>query len=81
MPTTFGEAFKIGEKSVDPVTMYAEDMFTIFANLTECPAISVPFATGESGLPLGLQILGKHFDEPAILGYANYIEKNFKEEA
>ena len=81
MPTTFGEAFKIGEKSVDPVTMYAEDMFTIFANLTECPAISVPFATGENGLPLGLQILGKHFDEPAILGYANYIEKNFKEEA
>ena len=81
MPTTFGEAFKIGEKSTDPVTMYAEDMFTIFANLTECPAVSVPFATGENGLPLGLQILGKHFDEPNILGYAHYIEKNFKENA
>lgn len=81
MPTTFGEAFKIGEKSVDPVTMYAEDMFTIFANLTECPAISVPFAKGENGLPLGLQILGKHFDEPTIIGFSNFIEKNFKEEA
>ncbi len=80
MPTTFGEAFKIGEKS-DPVSMYAEDMFTIFANLTEAPAISVPFATGENGLPLGLQILGKHFDEPAIIGYADYIEKHFKENA
>ena len=81
MPTAFGEAFKIGEKSKDPVTMYAEDMFTIFANLTECPAISVPFAKGQNGLPIGLQILGKHFDEPAILGYAEYIEKNFKEKA
>ena len=80
MPTTYGEAFKIGEKSVDPVSMYAEDMFTIFANLTEVPAISVPFAKGENGLPLGLQILGKHFDEPSIIGFADYIEKNFKEE-
>ena len=79
MPTTYGEAFKIGEKSVDPVSMYAEDMFTIFANLTEIPAISVPFATGENGLPLGLQILGKHFDEPSIIGYADFVEKHFKE--
>lgn len=81
MPTTFGEAFKIGEKSKDPVSMYAEDMFTIFANLTECPAISVPFATGESGMPLGLQILGKHFEESTIIGFANFIEKNYKENA
>jgi aspartyl-tRNA(Asn)/glutamyl-tRNA(Gln) amidotransferase subunit A len=79
MPTTFGEAFKIGEKSKDPVSMYAEDMFTIFANLTEVPAISVPFETGKNGLPLGLQILGKHFDEPTIYGIANFIEKNYKE--
>lgn len=81
MPTTFGEAFKIGEKSVDPVSMYAEDMFTIFANLTETPAISVPFATGENGLPLGLQILGKHFDEPSIIAFAHFIENHFKENA
>ena len=81
MPTTFGEAFKIGEKSVDPVSMYAEDMFTIFSNLTEVPSLSVPFATGENGLPLGLQIMGKHFDEPSILGFASFIEKNFKENA
>ncbi len=80
MPTTYDEAFKIGEKTTDPVEMYAEDMFTIFANLTGCPAISVPFAKGVNGLPLGLQILGKHFDESAIIGYSNFIEKNFKEE-
>ena len=79
MPTTFGEAFEIGSKTTDPVTMYAEDMFTIFANLTECPAISVPFAIGEHGLPLGLQILGKHFDEKTIIKVADYLEKNYKE--
>lgn len=79
MPTTFGEAFEIGSKTTDPVTMYAEDMFTIFANLTECPAISVPFATGTHGLPLGLQILGKHFDEKTIIKVADFLEKNYKE--
>lgn len=79
MPTTFGEAFKIGEKSKDPVSMYAEDMFTIFANLTEVPALSLPFTKGKNGLPIGLQILGKHFDEKTIYGVANFIEKNYKE--
>jgi len=79
LPTTFGEAFKIGEKSTDPVSMYAEDMFTIFANLTEIPSISVPFEKGENGLPLGLQIAGKHFDEKSIIGFADFIEKNYWE--
>lgn len=79
LPTTFGEAFKIGEKSADPVSMYAEDMFTIFANLTEIPSISVPFEKGENGLPLGLQIAGKHFDEQTIIGFADFIEKNYRE--
>ncbi len=81
MPTTYDEAFKIGEKSADPVSMYAEDMFTIFANLTEIPAISVPFAKGQQGMPLGLQILGKHFEESTIIGFADFIEKNYKEKA
>lgn len=81
MPTTFGEAFKIGEKSTDPVSMYAEDMFTIFANLTELPSISVPFDKGVSGLPLGLQILGRHFDEETIISVADYFQKNYKEKA
>ncbi len=81
MPTTFGEAFKIGEKTKDPVSMYAEDMFTIFANLTGVPSVCIPFSKGENGLPLGLQILGKHFEEPKILGIANFIQKNYKEKA
>lgn len=79
LPTTFGEAFKIGEKSQDPISMYAEDMFTIFSNLTETPSISVPFAKGESGLPLGLQLIGKHFDEQNLLSIASFIEKETKE--
>ena len=81
LPATFSEAFEIGAKINDPVAMYAEDMFSIFANLSGVPALSVPFAKGENGLPLGLQIIGKHFDEAHILGIANYIEKNYHEEA
>ncbi|MDD4110265.1 MAG: Asp-tRNA(Asn)/Glu-tRNA(Gln) amidotransferase subunit GatA [Clostridia bacterium] len=79
LPTTFGEAFKIGEKSKDPVAMYAEDMFTIFSNLVGAPSISVPCGKGSHKLPLGLQIVGKHFDESNLLNYANYFENNYKE--
>ena len=57
IPTTFGEAFKIGEKTQDPVSMYLEDTFTVVANISGIPAMSVPYGKGENGLPLGLQIL------------------------
>ncbi len=77
LPSTFSEAFKIGEKANDPVAMYAEDMFTIFANLAEVPALSVPFDCSDDGLPIGLQIIGKHFDESHILAIADYVEKNY----
>ncbi len=76
MPTTFGEAFKIGGKA-DPVSMYAEDMFTIVANLTGVPAISVPYDKGQTGLPLGLQILAKKFDEQTVIDVASFIEKSY----
>lgn len=79
LPTTNGEAFKIGEKTKDPVAMYAEDMFTIFSNLVGAPSISVPCGKGKNGLPLGLQLIGKHFDEVNLLNFANYFEKNYKE--
>ena len=79
LPTTNGEAFKIGEKTKDPVAMYAEDMFTIFSNLVEAPSISIPCGKGKNGLPLGLQLIGKHFDEVNLLNFANYFEKNYKE--
>ncbi len=64
-PTTPAPAFKIGEKISDPVTMYLEDIFTVTANLTGMPAMSVP--SGFSGkLPLGLQIMARHGDEKTL---------------
>lgn len=79
MPTTFGEAFDIGSKQ-DPTAMYAEDMFTIISNLVGVPAISVPYSKGESGLPLGVQIIGKKWDEQQVFDVASYIEKFYKED-
>lgn len=74
-PTTFGEAFKLGEKLKDPVSMYAEDMFTIFANLTGVPALSIPCGKTAEGMPLGLQFIGKHFDEGKLIGIAKLFER------
>jgi len=65
-------AFKLGEKIDDPLTMYLEDVFTLSANLAGIPAMSVPAGFSAEGLPIGLQILGSHFEEERILtvGYA-----------
>jgi len=63
-PTT---AFKIGEKVSDPLTMYLSDIFTISANLAGIPGLCVPFGFSSQGLPIGLQLLGKHFDEATLL--------------
>lgn len=68
-PTTPSPAFKIGEKTSDPVAMYLEDIFTVTANLTGMPAISVPCGTASKEgkeLPLGLQISGRHGDEKTL---------------
>ena len=65
-PTTPGPAFKIGEKVDDPVAMYLSDIFTVSANLTGLPAVSVPSGTHE-GMPLGLQLLGNPFAELKLL--------------
>ncbi|MEK7646082.1 MAG: Asp-tRNA(Asn)/Glu-tRNA(Gln) amidotransferase subunit GatA [Patescibacteria group bacterium] len=68
-PTTPSTAFKIGEKTADPVAMYLEDIFTVTANLTGMPAISIPCGTtSKEGkeLPLGLQISGRHGDEKTL---------------
>ncbi|HLR80450.1 MAG TPA: Asp-tRNA(Asn)/Glu-tRNA(Gln) amidotransferase subunit GatA [Bacillota bacterium] len=65
-PTTPTPAFKFDAKTDDPVEMYASDMLTIPANLTGVPALSLPCGFSENGLPIGLQIIGKHFDEATI---------------
>lgn len=69
-PTT---AFKLGEKSNDPVKMYLVDIYTVTANLTGIPAISVPIGNDKSGLPIGLQIMGQRFNDDAIFQLAEEI--------
>jgi aspartyl-tRNA(Asn)/glutamyl-tRNA(Gln) amidotransferase subunit A len=73
-PTCPTTAFGVGEKVGDPLQMYLSDIFTVSANLAGVPAISVPFGTDRSGLPIGIQLIGKHFDESALLRAAEVIE-------
>ncbi len=69
-PTAPTTAFKIGEKTQDPLQMYLSDIFTISANLAGLPGLSLPCGFDGEGLPIGMQIIGKHFDEAAILRLA-----------
>ncbi|OIO03674.1 Asp-tRNA(Asn)/Glu-tRNA(Gln) amidotransferase GatCAB subunit A [Candidatus Desantisbacteria bacterium CG_4_10_14_0_8_um_filter_48_22] len=75
-PTSPTPAFRIGEKTSDPLQMYLSDIFTISANLAGIPGISVPCGTTKDGLPVGLQILGKYFAEEDILRAAFAYEQN-----
>ena len=74
-PTSPTTAFKLGEKTADPIKMYLSDIFTIAVNLAGLPAISIPCGFDEKELPVGLQIIGKAFDEVTILNVANVLEK------
>jgi len=78
LPSAPSEAFKIGEKQDDPVTMYLNDLFTIPASLAGLPCASVPAALSSRGLPLGMQVIGKHLDEYNILKVSSAIERNCK---
>jgi aspartyl-tRNA(Asn)/glutamyl-tRNA(Gln) amidotransferase subunit A len=74
-PSTPNSAFKIGEKTNDPVSMYLNDIFTVPVNLAGLPAISIPAGIDANGYPLGLQIIGKAFDEQNILNIAYAMEE------
>ena len=76
MPTSPTPAFKIGERIDDPLQMYLADVFTVSANLTGLPAISVPCGFAGGGLPIGLQITGRMFDEATILRVADAYERD-----
>ncbi len=65
-PSTPSAAFAIGDKQIDPVTMYLNDVFTVTANLAGLPGISVPAGLSSAGLPLGLQVIGKALDEATV---------------
>ena len=73
-PATPSAAFPVGRKVDDPVTNYLNDVFTVPANLAGLPGISVPAGLSQAGLPLGLQVLAKPFDEAAIYKVAKVIE-------
>lgn len=75
-PTSPTAAFKIGEKIDDPLQMYLSDIFTISINLAGVPAISIPCGFTLNGLPVGLQIIGKPFDEAGILQLAYAYEQS-----
>jgi aspartyl-tRNA(Asn)/glutamyl-tRNA(Gln) amidotransferase subunit A len=74
-PTAPTPAFKIGEKIDDPLQMYLSDVFTITINLAGIPALSLPCGFSSTGLPIGLQIIGKPFDEETILRVAHAFEQ------
>jgi aspartyl-tRNA(Asn)/glutamyl-tRNA(Gln) amidotransferase subunit A len=74
-PTAPTPAFRVGEKVDDPLTMYLSDIYTIPANLAGIPGISVPCGLSPGGLPIGGQLLGKHFDEESLLAAAAVIER------
>ena len=73
-PTTPGPAFGVGAKTSDPLEMYLQDVFTVTVNLAGLPGISVPAGLTENGLPLGLQLIGKAFDEATLLRAALAVE-------
>lgn len=74
-PVTPTPAFGIGEKIDDPLTMYLSDIFTLSANLAGIPGMSVPCGFSSQGLPIGLQLMGKHFDEEKLLTVAYNFEQ------
>ena len=73
-PTAPSAAFGLGEKMDDPVTMYLNDVFTVPASLAGVPAMSIPAGLNAEGLPLGLQVIGKHFDEETVFAVSAAIE-------
>lgn len=75
LPTTPGTAFEIGANSADPIKMYLEDIFTVQANLTGFPAISVPAGNNSAGLPFGVQLMGRRFEDAELFACAKYVQE------
>jgi aspartyl-tRNA(Asn)/glutamyl-tRNA(Gln) amidotransferase subunit A len=75
-PVTTSPAFKIGERVNDPLEMYMNDIFTTSTNLAGLPGMSVPAGFSKQGLPIGVQLTAKHFNEQALFSVAEALEKN-----
>ena len=77
-PTAPSAAFPLGEKEDDPIKMYLNDIFTVPASLAGLPGISIPFGTDKDNLPLGVQLLSKHFNEQEMFNASYALEKNYE---
>lgn len=76
LPTSPTTAFKIGERINDPISMYLSDTFTIPANAIGCPSISIPVGKDKNGLPIGMQIMAKPFEEAIMFQIAQWLERS-----
>ena len=74
-PTTPDTAFKIGENVKDPITMYLQDIFTVHANLSGNPAISLPLGNHSNGMPFGVQVMAKPFAEKELFAFSQELMK------
>jgi aspartyl-tRNA(Asn)/glutamyl-tRNA(Gln) amidotransferase subunit A len=74
-PTTPTPAFKLGEKADDPLAMYLADIYTVTADLVGIPGISVPCGNSKEGLPIGLQVFARHFQEGTMIRVAHAVEQ------
>lgn len=73
LPSTPGTAFLFGQNDKDPVKMYLEDIFTVQANITGAPAISLPLGKHSNGMPFGVQLMGKKHDETTLFAFSEYL--------
>ena len=78
LPTSPGTAFNIGEKADDPIAMYLADIYTVFANLTGVPGISLPLFKHSNGLPFGLQVMANKMDEVTLLQLSTLLIEQYK---
>uniref|UniRef100_UPI00404973E9 Asp-tRNA(Asn)/Glu-tRNA(Gln) amidotransferase subunit GatA n=1 Tax=Fulvivirga sp. TaxID=1931237 RepID=UPI00404973E9 len=74
-PTTPTTAFKFGEHSTDPLSMYLADLYTVQASVSGLPAISIPSGTGKGNLPIGIQVIADDFEEEKLLAFSEYLLK------
>jgi len=77
MPTAPTTAFAIGEKTSDPIEMYIADIYTVFANLTGIPGVSIPLYRHENGMPFGLQVLANKNNEQGLLQLAHELLQSY----
>jgi aspartyl-tRNA(Asn)/glutamyl-tRNA(Gln) amidotransferase subunit A len=73
LPTTPSTAFELNAVK-DPINMYLQDIFTVHANLTGNPAISLPLGKHSNGMPFGVQVMANHFDEKQLFNFSHYLE-------